>query len=140
MSQGSSQRRVFRNNNSHVVILQSNTVQCLCFCFLLLFLKPVLVIFPELLGEALCFPMMEPLDADLLKDRPGQSANLRRKRCRCSRFPLQLPNPHEFRQFGLANADGQMRCRTITLAAVNALGEASLKCCITTGSVRTLVR
>ena len=73
--------------------------------------------------------MVEPLDAD-----------------------LRFSNPLELRQFGLANADGQI-CEAeqnqITLAAVKSMGAASLNCCIqmyyslaliTKGCVRTFVR
>ena len=45
-------------------------------------------------------------------ERPGEAANVRRKRCRIPRRSLQLSNPHVPRQFGLANAGGQMRSRT----------------------------
>ena len=73
------------------------------------------------------------------------------ERCRVSRLSLQLPNPHEPRQRSVSTVDGQVRSRAESdlLAAVKALGDAHLKCCIhmycslaliTKGSVRTLGR
>ena len=43
---------------------------------------------------------------------PGQATVVRWKRYRLSTIPLQLPNPHEPRQYGLSHVDGQVRRRT----------------------------
>ena len=84
-------------------------------------------------------------------ERPGPAAVVRWKRCRVPRLSIQLQNTHEPRQFCCSRADGQLRNERnpISLAAVRALVEAHLKCCmqmyyalalITKSSVRTLIR
>ena len=83
--------------------------------------------------------MTEPL--------PGQATFVRWKRCRVSRLALQLPNPHESRQYCLSHVDGQVRNRAES--DLPGSRESAGRCApevlhtdvlFTIGSVRTLVR
>ena len=103
--------------------------------------------------EARCFPMVEPVDADLLKDLRGLG-----KPPTFDEIDAECQNsPFSFRiHMSLVTSVSQKlmdKCEAgwnhITLAAVKPLGEASLKCSmqmyyslalITKGSVLTLVR
>ena len=105
----------------------------------------------EILGEARCFPMVESLDADLVKDLRGlgkpPTFDGNEAQCQDFRFIFRI-------HMSLVSSVSRTlmdTCETernqITLAAVKALGEVSLECCvqvlcssalITRGSVRTL--
>ena len=92
--------------------------------------------------------MTEFLDAELVKVLKGLGKPLSfvGKRCRVSRFSLQVAKPHELR-----HVDGQVRSRTKSdlFDSREALGDAQLKFCmqicyslvlITKGRVRIFVR
>ena len=63
---------------------------------------------PEILREAQCSPLVETLDAELLKDLRGlgKAADVRWKRRRIPRLSLQFSSPHERCRFCFTNADG----------------------------------
>ena len=80
--------------------------------------------------------------------RPGQAAVARWKRCRVPRLSIQLMSLVSSVSHELMDSC-EIERNPISLAAVRALGEAHLKCCmqmyyalalITRGSVRTLIR